>query len=345
MFTGKTLIDQLYSELLHVEEEWSVKTENGFRWWPFDHAQTIDVIGEANGPDGKKGYFISVRTELVKVPRLDERILNLINRTLMPHASLAGPVYDSKRGILELCSHVLVHEGNSKWIGSLLCLAAELQIYETQTLANTLEVFNMEKAVSGHPLKGVRKETHKASALVPSIITQIGKEPSKWIGHEFQEVVQDLENWSLSLLATASKDSMTAEFPYGDFSSLCRIFANQPHPFYGNGLLVTHFFPVSRKNEENMWIQKALLLNEPIVSNKATAYGFGSYLFRDEMLTHVAFFPNVVYRRGLLKNIYMSAGIRSMAMHEELEVKLGGKTTFSAPNSAFARFMTWMQKD
>ena len=148
MFTGKTLIDQLYSELLHVEEEWSVKTENGFRWWPFDHAQTIDVIGEANGPDGKKGYFISVRTELVKVPRLDERILNLINRTLMPHASLAGPVYDSKRGILELCSHVLVHEGNSKWIGSLLCLAAELQIYETQTLANTLEVFNMEKAVS-----------------------------------------------------------------------------------------------------------------------------------------------------------------------------------------------------
>ena len=47
MFTGKTLIDQLYSELLHVEEEWSVKTENGFRWWPFDHAQTIDVIGAA----------------------------------------------------------------------------------------------------------------------------------------------------------------------------------------------------------------------------------------------------------------------------------------------------------
>jgi len=287
MFTGNAMIDQLFTEL-SVEEEWSIKRDNGFCWWPFDHAQTIEVIGEANGPDGDKGYLISVHTELMKVPKLDETIMNLINITLMPFASMAGPVFDSNRGILELCSHVLVHEGISKWMGTLICVAAQLQIYETQNIENALEIFDMAQAISGHPQKGVRKDTHKASALVPSIITQVGKEPSKWIGHEFQEVVEEMENWPLSLLATADEDALTAEFPYGDFSSLCRIFANQPHPFYGNGLLVTHFFPVSRKNDEKMWKRKALSLNEPILSNKATEYGFGSYVFRNEMLTHVA---------------------------------------------------------
>ena len=60
MYTGKKTIDWLYGKQLQVDEEWSVRTENGFTWWPGDHSQTVEIVGEADGPSGERGYYISI---------------------------------------------------------------------------------------------------------------------------------------------------------------------------------------------------------------------------------------------------------------------------------------------
>ncbi|MBP6333691.1 MAG: hypothetical protein KA342_09595, partial [Aminivibrio sp.] len=67
MYTGRDTIEWLYGHQFKAGGDWSVRTDNGFRWWPTDRVQTVEVVGEADGPSGERGYYISVRTELFKV--------------------------------------------------------------------------------------------------------------------------------------------------------------------------------------------------------------------------------------------------------------------------------------
>ena len=50
MDTGKQSIEWLYHEQLKVDDEWAIRTPNGFKWWADKHAQTVEVIGEEVGP-------------------------------------------------------------------------------------------------------------------------------------------------------------------------------------------------------------------------------------------------------------------------------------------------------
>ena len=63
MNTGMKTIEWLFSEQLQVDDKWSVRTPNGFRWWADRNQQTVEVVGQETGPDEEIGYFVSVRTE------------------------------------------------------------------------------------------------------------------------------------------------------------------------------------------------------------------------------------------------------------------------------------------
>jgi hypothetical protein len=47
--TGTQTIEWLYRDHLQVNDEWSIRTAHGFRWWADRHAQQVEVIGEGNG--------------------------------------------------------------------------------------------------------------------------------------------------------------------------------------------------------------------------------------------------------------------------------------------------------
>ena len=66
MNTGMKTIEWLFSEQLQVDDKWSVRTPNGFRWWADRNEQTVEVVGQETGPDGEIGYLVSVRTELLR---------------------------------------------------------------------------------------------------------------------------------------------------------------------------------------------------------------------------------------------------------------------------------------
>ena len=326
MYTGKNSIDWLYEKQLQVDEEWSVRSENGFKWWPGDHAQTVEIVGEADGPSGERGYYISIRTELYKVRSLDADALTAVNSTLMPLVSMAAPVFDPRRGTLDLCSWALVYEAISPWMNIMLSMASAIQIHEVHKLKDNFFAFGMENAVSGHPQNGIHKEQDEMAGLVPLLIQPAGRKPSRWTADEFQEIVDLFGQKPPVILASAGGPGLSAEFPFGTFSSLCRMAGDQSHPFYGNGLLITHFFPVSgKKGEEEKWIRKAFSLNEPQLGSNPAGYGFGSYVYRDGMIVYVAFIPNILYSSGLLLNLFLSCGARGMAMNRELAgVKRGG---------------------
>ena len=339
MYTGKQTIDWLYSEQLKVDKEWAVKTPNGFRWWADKNAQTIEVIGKETGPDGELGYFVSVRTDLLRSVDLNRRSLEAINAFLMPFASMAGPVYDPNDRSLSLCSLVRVHGGIYQWMNLLVSVAAVLQIGEARIVASKLaEVLDAEEATSGHPRHGMRPEPDEMATLIETLIEPMGQESSRWPDEEFQKAVDQYMNRPPALLATAGGAGFTVEFPYGSQSSLCQVKADQPHPRYGNGLLVLQSFPVSGMSEIE-GIKLALSMNEIELTHKPIGYGLGSYAYTDDTIVFTSFIPNVAYKPGLLPNIYFSCAQRAQEISIRLTNQDWSPEVFTPRRSALGRMI------
>ncbi len=336
MNAGERTVEWLFREQLKVDAEWSVRIPNGFRWWADKNAQTVEVVGQETGPDGELGYWVSVRTELLRSLDLGEQALATINKALMPWASMSGLVYDEQSRTLSLASLVRVCDDNSRWINPLISVSAVLQIGEAGSIGPGLALLLCaEEALSGPPGRGMRTKPDLV-ANADTLFKAIGSPPSRWPQAEFREAVNRYMNQPPSLLATSGKLGFTVEFPYGDQSSLCQAKADQPHSLYGHGLFLLQSFPhVAESDLEGARL--ALSMNNLELTERPFGYGFGSYVYRDNMLHFNSFFPNASYRPGLLPNIYFSCAQRA----REVSMKLTGadwtEASFSPRSSAIGR--------
>ena len=88
---------------------------------------------------------------------------------------------------------------------------------------------------------------------------------------------------------------------------------DQPHPIYGNGLLLLQHFDVPMGSEAE-GVRLALSLNAADLTGEPNGYGFGSYAYADGGLYFSGFISNALHRPGLLANLYSSAAARAQAM-------------------------------
>lgn len=341
---GVRTVDWLFQEQLQVDAEWSVRTPNGFRWWADKHAQTVEVVGQETGPDGKPGYLISVRTELLRSLHLGDREIEATNALLMTFASMAGPVYDEQTKTLGLASLIRVYDGITQWMNPLISIAAILQIGEARILGPELaKVLGAEEALSGPPGCGMRLEPDEMAEAIETMIAPMGSQPSRWAPAEFQEAVERHMQQPPALLATCGGAGFTVEFPFGKQSSLCEIMADQPHPRYGNGLFLLQSFPIAGKSDLE-GTRLALATNTIELTERPFGYGFGSYVYRDNALHFTSFLPNTVYRPGLLGNLYFSCATRA----REMSIRLAGadwtQTSFSPRRSALGRMVDRLKR-
>lgn len=311
-------VEWLFHEALKVDTEWSVKTPRGFRWWADRHAQTIEIIGEETAADGTTDYFVSVRTDVLRSLDMGDFELDGIHTIIMPFTSMAGPVYDRKTKTLSLCSLVRVHDAISQWMNPLISVAALLQIGEARIVRPSLaKVLDAENAVSGPPERGIRNEPDELAEIIAELIGPLGKQPSRWTAAEFTDTVNQYMRQPPAVAANAGGAGFTVEFPYGNGSSLFRVAADQPHPRYGNGLFSIQSFPVKDTSDPE-GAKLALMLNRMELSERPFGYGFGSYAYRDRALHFTSFFPNALYRPGLLPNLYYSCSTRAREMSVRL---------------------------
>ena len=339
MNTGSKTIEWLFSEQLRVDDKWSVRTPNGFRWWADRNEQTVEVVGEETGPDGEIGYFVSVRTELLRSLHLGDDELKVLNALLMAFASMAGPVYDQEAKTLSLCSLVRVHDAISQWMNPLISVASVLQIGEARIIASGLaKVLNAEEALSGPPHHGLRPEPDELAEIIATLIAPMGGQPSRWSPAEFQDAVDKFMNQSPAVLASAGGPGFTVEFPYGERSSLCQAKADEPHPRYGNGLFLLQTFPVKATSDSD-GVKLALSMNKIELTKRPAGYGFGSYAYKDNALHYTSFFPNSSYRPGLLPNIYFSCARRAREMSVRLVGSDWTSESFTQRHSALGRMM------
>lgn len=314
MNTGQGTIDWLYREQLRVDDQWSISTPGGFKWWPSRVAQTVEVVGQERGPDGEVAHYISVRTDLLRKLTHSPKVFEALNQTLMPTVSMAGLVLDERTGTLQLASLVRVHDGIAHWMNPLISVAAVCQMHEAATLGPELaRALNAEWATSDHPKSGARAEPDEMAMLVEELILPLGAGPSRWSVSEFDEAVEHYMQQPPALMASGGGLGLTVEFPYGGMSSLCQINADQPHPRYGSGLLLVQSFPLLSSGSEDP-NALALGLNKSELTERPHGYGFGSFVHARGMIVFNAFFPNALYRPGLIPNLYFSCAERAAMM-------------------------------
>jgi len=329
MNAGEKTIDWLFREQLRVDHKWSVKLPTGFTWWADRHAQTIEIVGSESSEDGETAYLISTRTDLLRNLKLTDKTAAGINALLMHFASMAGPVFDEKTGTLFLCSLVRVHESVREWMSALISVASVLQIAEARIMAPDLaKLFGAESAESGHPENGERPVPDELAEIVANLIAPVGRQPCKWSHGEFAEVVNDYMQAPPCLLATNGGLKFTAEFPFGNApgnhpihgreSSLFRGSGCDPHPRYGNGLLLIQSFGASDLSEEE-GVRLAFSLNTGELTKNPAGYGFGSYCYNEGCIHFTSFIPNAAHRYGLLPNFYYAGASRAWYMSKVLK--------------------------
>ncbi len=317
MNAGRKVIDFLYNQQLQVDDEWSVRTPDGFTWWAAGNAQTVEIVGEQSAPDGMTGYLVAVRTELMADVELTDTTLAELNDGPMRFASMAGPVYDPDTATLSLCSLARVHDEIASWMGILLSAAAVLQLSEARIFGPQLaELFGARVALSGHPDRGERIDPDEM-AFAAGVFANQGAEPLPLQEADFAQVVTQYMQQRPSVGATSGGLGLTVEFPYGDRSSLCQFLGTQPHPIYGNGLLIVQRFP-HRAATDADGIRLALDLNRADLTENPSGYGLGSYVYVDGIICFNGFIPNALLHEGLLPSLYFSCAVRAAAMSARL---------------------------
>ncbi|MCW1957354.1 MAG: hypothetical protein KIH64_002155 [Mycobacterium sp.] len=317
MNAGRQTIEWLYSTQLQIDDDWAVRRPDGFAWWACQSAQTIEIIGEQEGPDGQTGYLIRVRTDMVDDLDLTDRAADDICTGPMQTAALAGPVYDAATRRLSLCSLTLVHDENAQWMRILLSAAAAIQLTEAMLLGPGLaEQLGGAPAVSAHPDSGLR-EVPDEIALSARVFAEDGQAPCRWTAEDFDEAVQLYMMQPPSLGASSGGNGLTVEFPYGGGSSLCQMGCEDPHPLYGSGLFILQRFPFSAGSKVN-GARLALALNADDLSIHPAGYGFGSYTYRDDMVCFSAFIPHALKGHVTLANLYYSCAARARLVADRL---------------------------
>jgi hypothetical protein len=313
MNPGEATVDWLYRESLRVDDAWSVRTRNGFTWWPGQNAQHVEVIGSDTAPNGDTAWYLRVRTEVLREVRLTDSVVAHINDYMMGWPSLSGPVYDTETSLLSLCAAVPIHGGNRGWMQSLLSLAAQLQIEEAQRFgARAVEEIGASPALSGHPHNGARPNAKELAETISSLAAA-GERACSWSLPELKSAAHMYIESPPVLKDEVDASGWHILFPCGERQSECSFLVEEKHPRYGNGLAIIHTFELNEALQDKVQ-RLALHLNSGALSEAPYGCGLGSYSYYEGLLHFTTFLPNAVYRPNMLPSLYFACGVRARAM-------------------------------
>lgn len=344
MYHGRDTIAWI-AENLQIEEKWMVKKDSGFTWWCHRFAQSIDVAGVIQGPDGKgdEGYMILVKTDLLRQVELNDQGYRILNN-FMKNVSLAAPVYDRTKKTISLVSQLSVHEGVQGWMQPILVVSSLLQLIEAEAFgAKLAKDLGCELDISGHPIHGMKEHADEILDTVRGELFSQGAEPARWTEEEFTDTVRRYMQQPPSLGATGGGKGLTAEFPHGNDTSLLQMNCDEEHPFYGSGLLLTQKFRYSPASETEGH-RKALEFNSTVVEQSQAAYGLGSFCYQNGLLAYSTFFPNIMYNGpGLLPNFYYTSAGRAHLVSQLMGHSPWTAADFEKKENAIERLLRKMR--
>ena len=295
------LIKHLRDSVLNVDSDWSVERPGGFSWWPHKHRQDIFIDRQRTEKDGAVLSRLVVSTEIGRI-RKSADTENALVSSLTGLATLSGIVCEKQR--LRLHSHAWVDQSNLPLYKIVLGIVAGLQIHEAALFSNALDQAGLAKpAATPHPVNGFRVEPDEIADIVKTVIAPIGQQETPWPEEIFKELREEYLDGPPCLLASADKNGITAEFPFGTESSLLQSNTNQTHPMVGKGMWVLSSFGLEEIPGGSPI--NPLAMNAWEIENADQPF-FGSWCApKDGLLNFVTFVPNAISQPAAAKTLIL----------------------------------------
>jgi hypothetical protein len=348
---GPQVLDQVYKQM-KIDREWSVRANRQFVWWGHRLAQRV----WAEPPYQDEEFTLirmHARTDVVTGFRPTPQRLGSL-AALVPRASLSGLVCDPENpGRLQLACSMYVHAETQDWVRPAFALAVAMQAAEAEMLADGLaEALGATVAASSHPASGPRPKPDDMLNILTAVVVPDGAGPSAFPGDHFN-LAREMMEQSL-FLASGDESGLTVEFPFGGFTSLCRIQTNQPHPWFGAGLLVRLTVPAGGSSEgEPGQMEQALALNGRELDERTRTHFLGSWCPDTHGLTFRTFFPNIWSRfcpgfapmatLGSRLRAFWAAGVFGVAWDPEATLRRKAELFEDLTDEGLAAFLAAMR--
>lgn len=291
---GIELVNYVF-EQMKIDREWSVRTDRGFTWWGKDLAQSV----WAESPVDDNGALVSrvhARTDLVKNAGGDADALLEIGAANDQACMSAAVIDAADPGKVRLACSTYVHESTYPWVGPLFSLAAALQAAEAHLKAEDLAgALGAEADTSTHPSAGPRPQADDI-LNIPGMVIREGEVP-RWLAADFDDVAKSLQQ-PPCVLASGGKGGLAAEFPLGEETMLLKVSTQERHPWLGGGLSVRFVLPQSFTEEVAAFT--AMQLNRRELAERTRIPMIGAWSCDGSAVSFASFWPNLVYRPGLL---------------------------------------------
>lgn len=280
---------------LKMEPEWTEQQERGITWWASSHPTTLwyDPPFE---DEGHTIYRLHATTPLIKGFKLTKQNMVTLN-DVMCSANLSGLVkHPSALDRLQFTASIYVHEHSADWLKQLFALTVLLQ---------ARDAFVGGMAVSEHtgwfldrithPTNGLREKP----ALIPfTDLSEHSVKPNAWSPGEVP-MLEKIVNSPPFVSGNVDVDGLTAELPYGDFTSLLQMKTTNRSRI-GKGLRVSLALPLNVTNDSPQSV--ALGLNTAENNSFTHAYFLGSWCWEANCLAYVSFMPNFYLSATLVQN-------------------------------------------
>ncbi|MFP6748619.1 MAG: hypothetical protein VCD66_13600, partial [Alphaproteobacteria bacterium] len=161
-------------------------------------------------------------------------------------------------------------------------------------------------------LSGDREEADEMYSVLDSMFLPKGQDPSPWHGSPEHIQIRDMLNQS-NCVSTGGENGLTAEFQFGEGTSMMQVITNDPNPTIGSGVGIFLHLPMWGTFEDASMIAGAL--NRAEANNKAPSHLVGSWCAKtkgEQSLPAFALFvPSALHQPGLLMNLVISAATRA----------------------------------
>jgi hypothetical protein len=307
-------------QMMQIDDEWAVWSDRGFTWWASSLTQHV----WAEPCFEEEGFTVArvhVRTDLLDdFAGTDAQLLQLME--LSYFATLSGLVrHPEQPSRIQLASSIYAHSDTADWLQRVLVWVAAIQNVEAHAVAaNLAKSTGARLAVSKHPSSGARLVPDDMLNLVRGRVVPDGQQPALYAGEELLDTLAFFQS-PPCVLATGSENGLSAEFPFGDFTSLLQMKTRETNPWLGNGLLALLSVPRTESGKENVKAARlALDLNELEVSSLTRAHFLGSWCPGNQGLTFVSFLPNAMRLAGGLPKVLVGTAMMSRAAWVATEV-------------------------
>jgi hypothetical protein len=306
---GLNVVQSVF-KLLEIDDEWSNWDSRGFEWWGYNLRQRVWAT---SGFDDD-GIFIhrvyAVSDAICNIQKSQAEVDGILGAFGMM-ATGAAWVFDPSTKTIKLRTAMMVHKDTADWVGRTLGAFTILQATEALERAEyTAELVGGEVDASAHPVSGERTNVDGMLAVIDDVFRPKGQMPSPWQGNEELNDIREMLNQG-NCLSMGDENGLSAEFSFGDETSLLKVLTEESNPWIGSGVGLFLQLPVWATQEETSNIAGAF--NRAEANDKCLSHLTGSWCSKkmgeNFMVAFATFIPALLHQPILLTNfVYSAAG-------------------------------------